>query len=124
MSFPAPANSEKKADEGEKIKQRVIKYQETVVSWYGEEFEGKLTANGEIFRAAKISAAHRSLPFGSLVLFVNPKSQESLVVRINDRGPFVRGRDYDLSKGAATRLGVRDRGIATVLSRCITIPSP
>ena len=69
------------------------KYQETVVSWYGKKFEGRKTASGEIFCVEEISAAHKSLPFGSLVLFVDPKNKKSLIVEINDRGPFVKGRD-------------------------------
>ena len=98
------------------------KYQETVVSWYGKKFEGRKTASGEIFRVEEISAAHKSLPFGSLVLFVNPKNKKSLIVEINDRGPFVKGRDFDLSKKAAELLGVKKAGVKTVLSRIVYVP--
>lgn len=97
-------------------------YQETTVSWYGKKFEGRKTASGKIFRAKEISAAHKSLPFGSLVLFVNPKNKKSLIVEINDRGPFVKGRDFDLSKKAAELLGVKKAGVKTVLSRIVYVP--
>jgi rare lipoprotein A len=66
---------------------------------------GKITANGEKFRPQAVSAAHKTLPFGTKVAVVNPRTGRSIVVRINDRGPFVRGRIIDLSKGAARALG-------------------
>ena len=69
---------------------------------------GKVTANGERFDPRGVSAAHRGLPFGTKVAVVNQRTGRSIVVRINDRGPFVRGRILDLSKGAARALGGGD----------------
>ena len=66
-------------------------------SWYGTEFNGKKTANGERFNAEGLTAAHPSLPFGSWVRVVNPKNGKFEVVRINDRGPYQEGREIDVS---------------------------
>ncbi len=86
-----------------------------LASWYGNELLGNRTANGEMFVPDGITAAHRKLPFGSIVkvLLDNPKAHskgnpDGVVVRINDRGPFVRGRIIDLSWGAAKQLGMMD----------------
>src|SRR5205085_8708247 len=70
-------------------------------SWYGPGFHGKKTANGERFNTHALTAAHRSLPFGSRVRVTNARTGRSVVVRINDRGPFAGGRVIDLSKAAA-----------------------
>ncbi|MEX2129658.1 MAG: septal ring lytic transglycosylase RlpA family protein [Xanthobacteraceae bacterium] len=72
------------------------------------------TANGETFRPGDLTAAHRNLPFGTRVRVINVRSGHSVVVRINDRGPFVRGRIIDVSRGAASALGMIGRGIAQV----------
>lgn len=74
-----------------------------VASWYGPGFNGRRTANGERFNQWAMTAAHRTLPFGTLVRVTH--KGRSVTVRINDRGPFVRGRTIDLSKGAAKRIG-------------------
>ena len=84
-------------------------------SWYGPGFEGNKTANGEIFSSSKMTAAHRTLPFGTKVK-VKRKSK-TVTVRINDRGPFVKGRIIDLSKEAASRLGLISKGVGHV---CLT----
>ena len=95
--------------------ERNLKYDETGVgSWYGDEFAGKLTANGEIFDPNKVSAAHKTLPMPSVVRVTNLDNGKSLVVRINDRGPFVSGRIIDLSREAARLIGYKDEGIAKV----------
>ena len=83
-------------------------------SWYGPGFHGRRTASGERFDQNAMTAAHRSLPFGTKVEVVNPRNGRSVIVRINDRGPFISGRDFDLSRGAAKRLGILARGIARV----------
>jgi len=76
---------------------------DVVASWYGEEFHGRLTANGEVFNQNDFTAAHRSFPFGTeLIVTYNDKSVR---VRINDRGPYKKGRKLDLSKAAADALG-------------------
>ncbi len=85
-----------------------------IASWYGEMFHGRLTANGEIFDRTTISAAHPTLPMPVNVRVTNLDNGKSIVVRINDRGPFVRGRIIDLSERAADLLGYREKGIARV----------
>ena len=85
-----------------------------VASFYGKRFNGRLTANGERFNMHEMTAAHKTLPFGSRVRVTNPRNGESVVVRINDRGPFVRGRHIDLSRAAAAEIGMISRGHATV----------
>ena len=83
-------------------------------SWYGDEFAGKLTANGEIFDPEKVTAAHKTLPMPSVVRVTNLDNGKSLVVRINDRGPFVAGRIIDLSRASARLIGYKDNGLARV----------
>ena len=83
-------------------------------SWYGPGFHGRLTANGETYNQEGISAAHRSLPFDTLLLVTRVDNGESVVVRVNDRGPYVGDRILDLSKGAARELGILDVGVAVV----------
>ncbi|WP_318700907.1 MULTISPECIES: septal ring lytic transglycosylase RlpA family protein [unclassified Roseofilum] len=83
-------------------------------SWYGPGFHGNLTANGEIYNQYGLTAAHRNLPFGTIVRVTNIDNGRSLVVRINDRGPYVRNRIIDLSKGAAQELGLISTGVAPV----------
>ena len=94
---------------------RDLAYDETGIgSWYGDEFAGKLTANGEIFDPEKITAAHKTLPMPSVVRVTNLDNGKSLVVRINDRGPFVAGRIIDLSRASARLIGYKDNGLARV----------
>ena len=90
-------------------------YSETgVASWYGPDFHGKYTANGEIFDQNDVTAAHRTLPMPCFVRVTNLDNGRSLVVRINDRGPFAHGRVLDLSKRAAQLLGMEGTGTAKV----------
>lgn len=83
-------------------------------SWYGERFRGRSTASGEPFNPDDFTAAHKSLPFGTQVRVVVVQTGQSVVVRINDRGPFVRGRVIDLSKAAAQHVGIQRLGVAQV----------
>jgi rare lipoprotein A len=83
-------------------------------SWYGKAHQGKLTASGERFDMHALTAAHRTLPFGTIVRVKHLKSGKSVNVRINDRGPFRTGRIIDLSYEAARRLGIVSRGAARV----------
>lgn len=83
-------------------------------SWYGPYFHGRRTANGEIFDQNVYTAAHRTLPFGTLVLVRNPATGRSVVVRINDRGPYIKGRSIDLSRAAARAIGMEETGVADV----------
>lgn len=89
-------------------------WSKAVTSWYGPGFAGKPTASGERFRPHKRTAAHKTLPFGTVLRVRIPDSSRSVRVVINDRGPFVKGRALDLSKGAARRLGMLDVGVSPV----------
>jgi rare lipoprotein A len=87
---------------------------EGIASWYGEDFHGRLTANGEIFDMHAISAAHPTLPMPSYVRVTNLANRKSLVVRVNDRGPYAHGRVIDLSVKAAKLLGFHHKGLGRV----------
>lgn len=89
-------------------------YQTGIASWYGPNFQGNPTANGEIFDMNELTAAHKSLPFNTRVKVVDLSSGNQVVVRINDRGPFVKGRIIDLSRKAAEKLGIIDSGTTKV----------
>lgn len=90
-------------------------------SWYGPKFHGRLTANGEIYDQMALTAAHKSLKFGTLLKVTNQKNGRSVIVRINDRGPYIEGRDLDLSKGAAIELGLLKKGVARVKIEEVTL---
>lgn len=83
-------------------------------SWYGPGFHGRKTASGEIFDMNKCTAAHLKLPFATRVLVEDPKTGNTVIVKINDRGPFVKTRIMDLAKGAAKKLGTFSRGVAYI----------
>jgi len=91
-----------------KVKTRMM------ASWYGEEFQGMKTSSGELFDPNKLTAAHRTLPLGSRVKLTSVSTGKSVIVRINDRGPWVKGRDFDISEAAAFALGIHDKGIAEI----------
>ena len=83
-------------------------------SWYGPGFHGKKAASGERFNENAMTAAHRSLPFGTVVSVIDQRTGKAVNVTINDRGPFHKGRIIDLSKAAATKLGFRNAGTTKV----------
>jgi len=83
-------------------------------SWYGEEFAGRTTANGEIFDPNLLSAAHRTLPFGTVLDVTNPKTSQTVRVRVNDRGPYIGNRIIDLSYEAARQIGLIEPGVGEV----------
>jgi rare lipoprotein A len=83
-------------------------------SYYGGVFNGKLTANGTKFNANAMTAAHRKLPFGTVLKVVNPRTKQWVYVTVTDRGPFVKSRELDLSYAAARRLGILSAGVVTV----------
>jgi len=89
-------------------------FESGLASWYGKKFQGRTTASGERFDMHDLSAAHRSLRFGTVVRVVHRESGRAVEVRINDRGPFVDGRVIDLSYEAARRLGIVEEGVAPV----------
>jgi rare lipoprotein A len=90
-----------------------------IASWYGPRFHGRRTASGERFDQTKMTAAHRTLRFGTRVVVTKPTNGRSVEVRINDRGPFIRGRIIDLSRAAAADLGIQNAGLARVQIRPI-----
>lgn len=85
-----------------------------IASWYGPELHGRRTASGERFDRNGLTAAHRSHPFGTRLKVTNLANGRSVVVRVNDRGPFSRGRVVDISEAAARRIGLLERGTARV----------
>lgn len=96
------------------LSQPVVAAQCGGASWYGPGFHGKRAASGERFNQNAMTAAHKTLPFGTVVRVTDQRTGKSVQVTINDRGPFHRGRIIDLSKAAATKLGFRQAGTAKV----------
>ncbi len=92
-----------------------------IASWYGEEFAGRTTANGEIFDPLALTAAHRTLPFGTVLEVLNRKTSQAVMVRINDRGPYVGKRVLDLSYAAAQQIGLIEPGSGEVEMKVIKI---
>jgi rare lipoprotein A len=88
--------------------------QKGMASWYGEGFHGKTTASGEIFNMYDKTAAHKTLPFGTYVRVENLSNLREVIVRINDRGPFVKGRIIDLSRGSAREIALINPGVTRV----------
>ena len=93
-----------------------------IASWYGKDFHGRKTANGEIYDMYKYTAAHRFLPLGCHVKVTNLKNQKSVMVRVNDRGPFIKGRILDLSYMAARELDIVEDGIAPIKLEVVQLP--
>jgi rare lipoprotein A len=93
-----------------------------IASWYGAPYHGQRSASGEIYDQEKLTAAHRTLPFGTRVRVRRLDREGSVVVRINDRGPFVKSRIIDLSHAAAVRLGMTDGGVAQVTLEVVGKP--
>lgn len=96
------------------FQKRVVYFEEGFASYYSDDFEGKLTASGEVFSQSGLTAAHRTLPFGTFVKVTNLENGSYVVVKINDRGPFIQGRIIDLSKTASQKLGFFGKGLAKV----------
>ncbi len=97
-----------------RVKRHHKPYQVGTASWYGSYFHGKETASGELFDMYQFTAAHRDLPLGTLVRVTNLRNRESVIVRVNDRGPVPEDRIIDLSYGAARMIGLSGRGIGRV----------
>jgi rare lipoprotein A len=96
-------------------------------SYYGRELAGRKTASGERFNPGAMTAAHRSLPFGTRLRLTNLRNGRTIIVRINDRGPFVRGRSLDVSQGAASALGFVGQGTARLRMEAMghgVLPTP
>ncbi len=101
FSFPPPCSQQSRVQSG-------------IASFYANKFEGKKTANGEIFSNSSFTAAHKTLSFHTLVRVTNPENGQSVIVRINDRGPHVKGRIIDLSTAAARKIGLNLQGMTPV----------
>jgi rare lipoprotein A (peptidoglycan hydrolase) len=99
-----------------------IKVWSAKASWYGPKFQGRATASGETFDMFSATAASRDLPIGALVRLYNPKTHASQLVRINDRGPYVDGRDLDVSYIVACRLGFENEGVSRLRIELLQVP--
>lgn len=93
-----------------------------VASWYGGKFHGRTTANGERYNMHGMTAAHRTLPFGTVVRVTNLANRRTVTLRINDRGPFIKNRIIDVSRGAAAQLGLLETGVARVRVEVVRSP--
>lgn len=96
---------------------------EAIASFYAEDFHGRPTASGELFDMNALTAAHKTLPFGTMLEICNLENGRKVTVRVNDRGPFIPNREIDVSKGAAQRLDMISSGVARVSIRKIDGPS-
>ena len=120
-SRPLPPGEDWKEGEGESQQQGGPAAHEAreigrgLASWYGHPHHGRRTANGERFDKDALTAAHKTLPFGTRVRVQNPATGQAVVVRINDRGPFTPGRVIDLSEAAAERIGLLQAGVGRVV---------
>src|SRR6267378_2159388 len=97
------------------VKEVRLNYNRVVASWYGPGFDGRLTASGVHFHQEEMTVASRTLRFGTHLLITNPINGNYVIARVTDRGPFVEGRDIDLSHGVAFKLGLIERGVGGVL---------
>jgi len=121
---PAPLSSVQKHPEIRKQAGKPQPYQIGTASWYGEYFEGKPTASGEPYEMYDMTAAHPTLPLGSLVRVTNLRNGRAVVLRVNDRGPIVPGRIIDVSYSAAEALQFRGRGLQRVRLDLVNPNSP
>ena len=102
----------------------VRKFKQTgIASWYGHQFNGRKTANGERFDMNALTAAHRSLPLSCFIRVTNKDNGKSIVVKVNDRGPYVGNRILDLSYGAAQQLGIVSKGMGNVMIERVSSPN-
>jgi rare lipoprotein A len=113
---------EVQADEAQKeaVKEGVKEAVIGIASYYAAKFQGRRTASGEKFSQKVLTAAHLTLPFGTLLKVTNLQNMKSVIVRVNDRGPHVRGRIVDLSRAAAELIGMRHTGTARVELEILT----
>jgi rare lipoprotein A (peptidoglycan hydrolase) len=106
-----------------KSKAKPLAVWQCVTGWYGGDFDGQPTANGETYDMYATTAAHPTLPLGSIIRVVNTRNHRSQIVRINDRGPYVEGRELDVSYEVARRLGFDEKGLAKVRIELLEVPS-
>ena len=103
------------------LKTHVGYSEEGIASWYGKKFHGKLTSTREVYNMYELTAAHKSLPIPCYVKVTNLSNSKSLIVRVNDRGPFKKGRIIDLSYAAAKKLDIIEKGTAMVFVEAIEV---
>ncbi|KUO59373.1 hypothetical protein APF79_03180 [bacterium BRH_c32] len=118
----AEANATPAATETETSSAKMVEMGTMTASWYGPGFHGRTTANGEVYDQMALTAAHKDLPFGTMLLVTNPRNGRSAFVRINDRGPYIDGRDLDLSQGTAAALKMIKRGVIEVKVEEVILP--
>ncbi|HKV46801.1 MAG TPA: septal ring lytic transglycosylase RlpA family protein [Candidatus Acidoferrales bacterium] len=111
-----------RAAQGKKKGPQPLAVWECTTSWYGGDFDGQPTATGETYDMYADTAAHPTLPLGSIVRVTNPRNHRSQIVRINDRGPYVEGRELDVSYAVAQKLGFDQRGTAKVRLELLEVP--
>ncbi len=114
LHFPGEVRASGEAKKVQRSAKKPAPVKLVKASWYGARFHGKVAANGRLFDARRLTAAHRSWRLGSKVQVRNPRNGKAVVVEITDRGPYVRGREIDLSYEAAARLGILHAGVAPV----------
>lgn len=119
---PAPAPSAKPPEASAPVDESAGK--KVKASYYGEGdgLSGKKTASGEKFNPESLTAAHKTLPFGTKVEVKNPENGKKVTVRVNDRGPFTKGRQLDVSAKAAKELGIKDKGVTPVEMKVVETP--
>jgi rare lipoprotein A len=123
--IPAAPHAGEAADEPEEEHELEDDHElEGDASWYAGKFQGRTTASGEVFDTNEMTAAHKTLPFGTIVEVTHRSRGTSVTVRINDRGPFVEGRVIDLSRAAADALSMTAEGVAPVTLRIVELPDP
>lgn len=105
------------------LKSKVGSNTEGIASWYGDKYHGRRTASGEKYDMRKYTAAHKELPFGTIVQITNLENKKSVNVRINDRGPFIKGREIDLSKKSFETIAPISKGVIPVKIKVIEIPN-
>jgi rare lipoprotein A (peptidoglycan hydrolase) len=116
------ANVSRQSELGPNGQAKPLAVWDCISSWYGEDFDGLPTATGETYDMYAATAANPTLPLGSIVRVVNPRNHRSEVVRINDRGPYVEGRELDVSWAVARNLGFDQRGTARVRVELLKVP--
>jgi rare lipoprotein A len=119
---PAPSKSAQSKSPIRKQAVKIKPYQVGTASWYGEYFDGKPTASGEPYDMYDMTAAHLTLPLGTYVRVTNLHNGKSVVVRVNDRGPYIEGRTIDLSYGAAQALSFTEKGLQRVRLDVVKAP--
>ena len=122
QGLPLKQNSVPLASPNTHLQPKPLVSWECVAGWYGPQFEGKEMANGQAFDMNALTAAHPSLPLGSLVRVIDLRNRLSQIVRITDRGPYVDGRELDVSYAVARKLGFALNGVARVRMELLEVP--